>query len=91
MIGTRKPATSPMRLMPPMMTRATNRTRTPPNNSAPTWPDAIGNTLANCAKLWFDWNMLPPPKLPPMHITAKTTESTRPRPPRPSSASPSRR
>ena len=37
-----------------------------------------GSTLDACAYDWFAWYMLPPPKLPPMHITAKTTESTAP-------------
>ena len=95
MTGTRTEATSPIRLMPPMITVPTARARSRPKATAPASLPSHGalssKVFATWAKAWFDWYMLPPPKLPPMHITAKTTARKRPSPPRPISASPSLR
>ena len=89
MTGTMAPATFPMRLIPPMITSPTRIATPMPKKSA--LPSKKGSTRAVCANAWFDWNMLPPPKLPPMQSTAKRIDSALPSLSRPRLRSPAER
>jgi len=48
MNGTIAAATSPMRLMPPMITRPTSNESPTPKITAPSSPERLGKTSANC-------------------------------------------
>ena len=70
-------ATSPMRLIPPTITTPTSTARIRPKSIA---PSGVGEHRQHGVRrdlgvAWFDWNMLPPPKLPPMHMKANITAS----------------
>ncbi len=74
-----------------MMTTPTAAARIAPNAISPTRPLNAGITMAIWAAAWLAWNMLPAPKLPPMHMKEKTSASTRPVRAQPSSLRPSSR
>ena len=76
MAGTSRLVVAPIDLMPPMMTRPTNRARTMPKIRAapalPRKPSAPPVTFCTWAKVWLAWNMLPPAAPKNRIATAKT-------------------